>query len=224
MTIFSATEKWKEQHPGACVGFLSLTNLINNDQSAGLESYKEEVVKHLQSSFSDREEIKSLPQIEAYQRYYKQFKKTYHVLLQIDSVALGGRNIPRVNPLVEAMFAVELKNGLLTAGHDAAKLSLPLTLDSAAGTEEYTLMNGKPQVTKAGDMCVRDGQGVISSIVYGPDEHTHITPQTTSAVFVVYAPVDIGRAAVLLHLDDLEFCIRLFSPDLQVALKEIAAA
>ena len=56
--------------------------------------------------------------IQAYAAYYERFNKTYHVQLQLESVALKGKSIPRVSALVEAMFMAELENLLLTAGHD----------------------------------------------------------------------------------------------------------
>ena len=46
--------------------------------------------------------------IPAYNACYKGFKKTYHVQLQLESVALKGRSIPRVAALMEAMFMAEL--------------------------------------------------------------------------------------------------------------------
>jgi hypothetical protein len=38
---------------------------------------------------------------------------------------------------------------------------------------------------EAGDMMMADGQGVISSILYGPDRRTRITADTRQAIFAV---------------------------------------
>ena len=46
------------------------------------------------------------------------------------------------------------------------------------GTESYTLLRGDEQILKAGDMMISDGMGVVSSIVYGPDQRTQITDAT----------------------------------------------
>ena len=40
---------------------------------------------------------------------------------------------------------------------------------------------------KPGDMMICDARGIISSIVYGPDQRTRITPKTTRVLFTVYA-------------------------------------
>lgn len=49
-----------------------------------------------------------------------------------------GQVRPSVAALVEAMFIAELKNLLLTAGHDLDAVELPLKLDIARGGERYT--------------------------------------------------------------------------------------
>ena len=72
-----------------------------------------------------RGDLDQLPVLQAYAAYYKRFKKTYHVQLQLESIAFKGKPIPSVAALVEAMFMAEVKNMLLTAGHDLDALQLP---------------------------------------------------------------------------------------------------
>jgi DNA/RNA-binding domain of Phe-tRNA-synthetase-like protein len=154
----------------------------------------------------------------------KHLKKTYHVGLQLESVVFKGRSLPDVAALVEAMFMAELDDLLLTAGHDLDTLALPLTLDVAQGTETYTLLRGDPQTLKAGDMFIRDGEGVVSSIIYGPDRRTQITPETRSVVFTVYAPPGIAPETVQAHLRSLEANVRLIAPGAEVAQSTVLAA
>ena len=71
----------------------------------------------------------------------------------------------------------EIDSRLLTAGHDLAALEGRLRLDVATGTESYTLLRGTPQAPKAGDMMICDEGGIISSIVYGPDQRTRSEPR-----------------------------------------------
>ena len=70
----------------------------------------------------DRAAITALETIRAYAAYYKHFDKTYHVQLQLESIVFKGKAIPSVAALVETMFMAEVKNMLLTAGHDLDKL------------------------------------------------------------------------------------------------------
>jgi DNA/RNA-binding domain of Phe-tRNA-synthetase-like protein len=209
------SDAWKAAFPGAVVGALAMRDVANPESVAALDQRKVELENQLRQRFSEggRAAIKALPVLRAYAAHYERFKKTYHVQLQLESVALKGKSIPRVAALVEAMFMAELENMLLTAGHDLAAVQEPLRLDVSTGDERYTLLNGQEQVLKPGDMMVADAQGVISDVIYGPDQRTRITASTKKVLFVVYAPAGIGEQAVRQHLEDIRACVLLVAPE-----------
>ena len=196
--MFEVTSAWRSAYPEAHAGVLVMRAVSNPAHDPALESRKAALEEGLRSQFSgqDRATIASHPILRAYGEYYRQFKKTYHIQLQLESIVLKGKSIPSVAALVEAMFMAEMKELLLTAGHDLDLLHLPLTLDVATGTERYTLLRGEEQVLKAGDMMISDQNGVISSIVYGPDQRTQIIPDTRNVIFTVYAPPGIDEQTV----------------------------
>ena len=134
-------------------------------------------------------------------------------MLQLESVALKNRNLPRISALVSAMFAAELKNHLLTAGHDISKLQRPVVINIATGNESYTGMNGKVQNLNPDDMFISDKVGVISSIIYGPDSRTSITSDTTDVMFTVYGPAGISTEQIKNHLEDISSYVKLVSSD-----------
>ena len=131
MIEFDVTESWLKAYPGAVVGRMQVGNITNQPKSPALNMVKTELEADIRARFSTREEILSQPVLQAYQRYYKTFHKNYHVLYQMESIALKGKSIPNVNALVESMFTAELKNMLLTAGHDLQTIEGPVTLDIA---------------------------------------------------------------------------------------------
>ncbi len=224
--MFEVSSSWTSAFPGACVGVLALRNASNPARHPELERRKAEVEEHVRSQYSgqDRAALAGHPILQAYSQYYKRFKKTYHVQLQVESIAWKGKSIPGMPALVESMFMAEMKNLLLTAGHDLDALSLPLVLDVSTGTEGYTLMRGEEQILKPGDMMIRDQNGVISSIIYGPDRKSQITPGTRNVVFTVYAPAGIGEQTVRRHLMDIQEYILLFSPEAQVEHLDVYSA
>jgi DNA/RNA-binding domain of Phe-tRNA-synthetase-like protein len=61
-------------------------------------------------------------------------------------------------------------------------------------------------------MLMADDTGIVSSVLRGPDARTRITPETTRAVFAVYAPAGIGEDVVRRHLDDLRANAELIAP------------
>lgn len=212
--MFEVTDTWKSIYPGAHVGVLVIRGVSNPAHHADLEKRKMGLEQQLRSQFSgqDRAMIASHPILEAYGEYYRRFRKTYHIQLQLESIVLKGKSIPSVAALVESMFMAEMQDMLLTAGHDLDRLHLPLRLDVATGNETYTLLRGEQRVLKPGDMMISDQEGVISSILYGPDQRTQITPHTSNVIFTVYAPPRIGEDSVLEHLQHIQENVMVFAP------------
>lgn len=221
--MLTVSETWKTAYPGAAVGILVMRNVVNPDHHPALDSHKAELENQLRSRFAGRSRaaLKALPTIQAYDAHYKRFKKTYHALLQLESVALKGKSIPRVSALVEAMFVAELKNLLLTAGHDLEAIQMPVRLDVSDGSERYTRINGQEQVLKPGDMMIADAEGVISSVLYGPDRRTRITSNTQQVFFAVYAPAGIKKQAVRQHLHDIQANVMLIAPEAETVSLEV---
>jgi len=85
-------------------------------------------------------------------------------------------------------------------------------------------MNGQQQILKSGDMYICDGQGIISSILYGPDSRTQIKATTQAVLFTVYAPPGIKPGMVSHHLETIRDYVRIVSPDGQVELLQVFGA
>jgi DNA/RNA-binding domain of Phe-tRNA-synthetase-like protein len=221
--LFTVTENWKTTFPEAHVGVLAMRGVTNPASHPDLQQHKMELVQELRSHYGgmDRSQLENLPVLKAYADYYKRFKKTYHVQLQLESILFKGKSIPSVAGLVEAMFMAEVKDQLLTAGHDLDSLQLPLRLEATRGDETYTLMRGEVQQVKAGDMMILDRKGIISNIIYGPDQRSQIKLSTRNVIYTTYAPAGIYKLAVEDHLRDIEHYVRLFSPQAQNELLQV---
>jgi len=226
MPIFQISEAWKSIYPEAHAGVLAMRGAANPAHHPVLEQHKAALEEELRSRYSGQDRVALLnnPVLQAYAAYYRQFKKTYHVQLQLESLLFKGKSIPTVAALVEAMFMAEMNNLLLTAGHDLDTVHLPVTLDAAKGTESYTLLRGEPQTPKAGDMMIVDGEGIISNIVYGPDQRTQITAGTRNVLFTVYAPTGIDTHLIENHLREIQQNVQLVAVDAQVELLEVFGA
>jgi DNA/RNA-binding domain of Phe-tRNA-synthetase-like protein len=220
MSIFQVSEKWKSIFPDAHAGVLIMHGVINPARHAGLEERKKGLEDALRARFSgqDRSALAKHPVLQAYSNYYHRFKKTYHVQLQLESLLFKGKSIPNVAALVEAMFMAEMNTMLLTAGHDLDAVRPPVTLDVANGTESYLLLRGDPQTPKEGDMMIVDSEGIISNIIYGPDQRTQINPQTVNVLFTVYAPAGIPVSDINNHLLEIQGNVLLFAPEAQIEM------
>ena len=218
--------RWKATWPGASLAVLTMSPVDNSDRSAELERRKEALEADLRRRLGSlsRSQLKALPQLEPYTDYYKRFGKTYHVQHQLESVVFKSKPIPSVAPIVEAMFMAELKNLLLTAGHDLDSIRGGIAADAATGTETYTTLTGDEKTLKQGDMFIHDGVGVLSSIIYGPDHRTPITPSTNRVLYTVYAPAGIPEESLRTHLDDLKEFVLAVSPAARVDHAEVLFA
>lgn len=224
--MLTVTDAWKAAHPGGCAGVLVMREVINTPSNPSLDILKEAMEAELRARFTgaDRDAVRATEPIKSYDAYFSRYRRPYIVQQQVEAVALQGRAIPRITALVEAMFMAELKNMILTGGHDLDALTQPLKLDVGEGTESYTVLDGGSQIVGEGDMVLADAEGVIASVIYGPDERTKLTESTSSAVFAAYGPLGVSPDAMRSHLDDLRGYIEVVSPNAQVEASEVFTA
>jgi DNA/RNA-binding domain of Phe-tRNA-synthetase-like protein len=219
--LLVASDAWRRAFPGAVVGALAMDAVRNPQESPALEAAKRRLEERLRAAA----EADGKTVLRAYADYYRARGKTYHVKAQRESIARKGKPIPRRAALVEAMFMAELRNLILTAGHDLDALATPLRADVGRGDERYVLLGGAEATAKAGDMLMSDDGGVVSSVLVGPDRRTRITDGTRRVLFAVYAPPGVGEDAVRSHLGDIEANVVLVAPEARTeALVTLSAA
>jgi len=212
MLEISATDAWRGAHPGAAIGLLEISG-IEKPSPAALDARKRAAEAALRERYKGyvRKDFTALPVMAAYEKYYRKFSKTYHVLQQVESIVLKGKNLPNISPLVDANFAAEVETLVLTAGHDVARLAGALSMDVARAGDEMTQMNGARKPLLESDMIMRDANGVACSILYGQDNRSPISPQTSHVLYVAYAPAGVPAAAVEEQLKKIEDNVRLAS-------------
>lgn len=226
MLSISATHDWRAAHPGAIIGLLELSGAENTSASQALDDRKRETEARLRTLYLGytRQDFLSLPVMSAYERYYKQFNKTYHVQLQIESIVLKGKDLPDVSPLVDANFMAEVETLVLTAGHDVTRLHEPVWIDVSHEGDEMIQMNGAAKAIRAGDMIMRDGQAISCSILYGQDNRSPITATTSHVLYVAYAPKGVPAEAVETQLQKIEENVRLFAPQAVLLQRRLLTA
>lgn len=218
MLSVTVTDAWKSAHPGASIGLLEVSGVDNTIVSAELEARKREVEMHLREKYEkfSRQDFLSIPVMLAYVQYYKRFSKMYHVLQQVESIALKNKNLPTVSPLVDSNFIAEEETLALAAGHDISNLQGSILIDVSKTGDQMTQMNGTAKEIPAGDMVMKDEHGICCCIIYGQDNLSPISPETTHALYVVYAPVEVPAESVDAQLRATEANIRLFAPSVMV--------
>jgi DNA/RNA-binding domain of Phe-tRNA-synthetase-like protein len=198
----------------------NVCNLKSHDE---LDKQKRELEESLRNKYSEysRKDFKNMDIMKLYVDYYKKFKKSYHVQLQLESVVLKNKQIPSVSTLVETMFMAELKNLLLTASHDVEYVDFPVKIDVSKGEEEFYSINNKTQNLYPNDIFCADQKEIISDIVYGPDSNTRIREGTSEVMHVVYGLPGIEEKEVMNHLMDIKEYTKIFSHEAKVELMEV---
>lgn len=221
--MINVIENFLTTYPSAHIGIMVMRDVENLAAHPALEACKQELESELRLRFADKEPriLENTRPLPAYTSYYKRFDKTYHVLGQLKSIIYKNKPVPSVASLVESMFIAELKNGLLTAGHDLDRVEGDISLNVSNGEEHYQLMHGEDQQLKKGDLYITDEQGILSAIIYGPDQRTQITPETKNVLFTVYAPDGISDEEVERHLLDICDLVQLATPAARVEMLEV---
>lgn len=226
MVSVKTTQRWRDTYPNAMIGLLEISGANNSLAAPALEKEKHRIEAEIRGMYGEyeRSDFRALPVIAAYIEYYKRFKKTYHVLQQVESIAHKGRGLPKVSPLVDANFAAEVKTLMLTASHDLDKLNGEIVIDIASEDEEMVQMNGKSKALHPGDMVMRAGGKIVCSIIYGQDNHSFITPKTTHVLYVTYVPAGIPIKIVHDHSNAIKKHVKLISKNIVIELQETLVA
>ncbi len=194
--MFVVRPEVKIFYPSAHFGSLIIHNQYNQKKHPDLEQSKRHLEEKIRETYLSPvdEEV-----VQCYADYYGKWGKTYHIEFQINSIKKG-RGFPNVSTHVDSMFMAELENRILTSGHDADTVQGSLIYDLADNGEEYVKLNGKKQILLKNDIVLRDEEGVLASILFGPAARTSITMETLNPLFFAWCPIGITPEAVETHL------------------------
>jgi len=210
-----------EMYPGAGFGVLCVHG-FHGHRTAAFTAVKEQELASIRRRLEgyDRKALTATEPVCHYVSYYKRFKKTYHVLHQLESI-LAGKSIPDGFPLVESMFLAEVKHALLMAGLSLDEMDPPFTIGVAQGDEHYIGAAGEDVHVKASDIFLRDRMGIVLSTIYGQDSRTRITEKTENAMFLVDGVDGIAKDMIFSALEDILKYLRLFVPAVEVTCMDV---
>ena len=195
----NTTESLKEIYPDSIFGNLIIRDVPNRKRNEFLEERKRTLEREIKEKYAevDKDVI-----IHYYNTYFKLWKKSYPIEYQIKTVKSGGR-FPQVSVIVDCMFIAELKNRILTSGHDLDDIKGDLTFDVSQGGEQYLKIDGRKQELKKNDIVLKDNEGILASILYGPARRTSISQKTKNSLFFAWCPYTMDENIILRHLNDI---------------------
>ncbi len=206
------------EYQGTKFGIMVVEGIKIQGSLTRLNEEKNEIEVSLQNEFAgkSKQELRSLPVFSEYHTYYKRFKKTYHVLHQLESVANKKRSLPNGNPVVQAMFMAEVKNWILTAGYDLKGLESRFMVQLADGESSFVGMGNQQRTPPLNDILFKSSDKMLGSIICGPDHSHRIVENTSDALFAAYGVPGINSSQIEKHFNDIAAFVQLFSPDAEI--------
>ena len=186
-------------YPRAAFGGLIAYGVPNKKGNEDLERLKRELEREIREKYP---EVDDDPVIRSYDTYYEKWGKTYPIEFQIKTIKGGGR-FPRVSALVDSMFLSELKNRILTSGHDLDSIQGKLWYDVSDEGERDTKLNDKEQELPQSDIVLRDSEGILASVLHGPARRTSIGNDTVNVLYLAWCPYSPGEDVIEEHLRDI---------------------
>jgi len=189
----------KKKYPSSMFGSLIIRDIQNRKRDETLEEQKRNLERKLREDYVKGDEDSM---ISYYNSYFKIWRKIYPIEYQIKTLKSGGK-FPQVSVLVDSMFIAELKNRILTSGHDLDEIQGDLKFDVSEGGERYFKINNQEQELKKNDVVLKDREGILASILYGPARRTTITPKTKNVLYFAWCPYALDEEFIKGHLNEI---------------------
>ena len=148
-----------------------------------------------------------------YFRFFRKFKKTYPVMMQLESFLLKGRPFPDADAVTAIPFLVELETQVLSGTHDVDDVHGTVRLFVGTEKAPFAGMRGEEVHTYPGDFCARDDEGIIFSMIAGADARTCAKPGSRHVFYPVFGVAGQPEAEIDAVLDRLKACVRVIAPD-----------
>ena len=172
--------------------------------------------------------VEDLPHIAAWREAYRGFgakpQRTRNSLEALTRRVDAG--LPRVNRLTDAYNAISVLHQVPVGGEDLSRYAGSPRLLRATGTEPFdTTADGNPlvELPSPGEVVWCDDAGVTCRRWnWRQARRTQLTPETTSALFILDALEPMTDQALVAAADDLVGHLQHLGPDVQVATRLIA--
>jgi DNA/RNA-binding domain of Phe-tRNA-synthetase-like protein len=191
------TSELKARYPKAVFGSLTALGVQNMEKHEALEDRKSSLENEIRNSKESDDRG-----IESYVEYFRRNGKSYPIQFQLKTIREGGM-FPRVSVLVDCMFLAELKNRYLISGHDLDAIQGDLRFDVSKGGERYRHLSGKEVTLMKGDVTLKDPDGILASVLFGPARRTSINLGTRNVLYLTWYPFGMREDHVTSHLNDI---------------------
>ena len=207
--------------PGLRVVPLRMDGLTVRDSDPALESFKLEVQERVRRRTPSLEEVKNQPVIRAYRDFFWRVgidpTKLRPAGEALTRRVLGGRDLPRVNTLVDAYNLASLETSIAIAAFDLQRVSEDAMVMRIAVKGESFLGIGMtaPDTLNGVEVVIenRDSGGLMAVYPYRDSDASKVTESTRSVCFLMCGvpgipDPELSRAKELTRQYVGRFCVR----------------
>ena len=145
-------------------------------------------------------------------RYFRRFKKTYPIMMQVESFRLKGRPFPEGRYINAVAFLTELKTRGLLGTHDADRVEGDIVFYTETEKVPFPSIHGSEGHSYPGDTTGRDDGGVIISMIAGADSRTCLQEDSSHVLYLVFGVPDMKPEAFDEYVDQLEEYVKVLAP------------
>ena len=148
-----------------------------------------------------------------YFRYFRKFKKTYPVMMQVESFLLKGRPFPEGRYINAVAFLTELKTRILMGTHDADRVEGDIVIYTETEKVPFPSIHGSEGHSYPGDATGRDDGGVIISMIAGADSRTCLQDDSTHVLYLAFGTPSTSAEVLDECLDQAEQYVKILAPN-----------
>ena len=148
-----------------------------------------------------------------YFRYFRKFKKTYPVMMQVESFLLKGRPFPEGRYINAVAFLTELKTRILMGTHDAERVDGDIVIYTETEKVPFPSIHGSEGHSHPGDTTGRDDSGVIISMIAGADSRTCLHEDSTHVLYLAFGTPGTSAEVLDECLDQAEEYVKTLAPN-----------
>lgn len=173
--------------PNLMIGIVIARN-IKNDQKIDLTQEFSVISEKIKKKFADVE-LAEYPVIKAWRNVYKSFgeKKCRSSIEALIRRIMAGKELPRINPLVDIYNLISLTHEMPCGGEDLAVIDEDINLTYANSDEEFIpLGETEKERPNQNEVIYKFGSKVICrNFNYRESDLTKLTEATTTAILVI---------------------------------------
>ena len=149
---------------------------------------------------------------EPYFRYFRKFKKTSPVMMQVESFLLKGRPFPEGKYTNAVAFLTELRTRCLLGSHDADRIEGDLIVYKETEKTDFPSIHGGLAHSYPGDVTCRDDHSVVVSMIAGADERTCLKEDSRHVLYFAFGTPGMSPETLRGYLDRVGEYVKVLAP------------